>query len=80
LQQQISELTIQPVEQKVQFWQQLGQQMSHQTGPNSGIIDQNMAVYKLLPLISNTIQTICSNEQMMAQDMYRREGAYSRIF
>jgi len=73
LQQQISEVPIQPVEQKVSFWQNLGQQMNN-TGPNSGLVDQNMAVYKLLPLIQTTIKTICNNEGMMAQDLYRREG------
>lgn len=75
LQQQISQVSVQPVEQKVAFWQNLGQQMAS-TGPNSGIVDQNMAVFKLMPLISTTIKTICTNEAMMSQDLYRREGMF----
>ena len=79
LQAQISEVSIQPVEQKVSFWQNLGQQMLN-TGPNSGVVDQNMAVYKLLPLIKNTIKTICANESMMSQDLYRREGKFANQY
>lgn len=76
LQVQLVEVTIQPVEQKVAFWQSLGQTMSNQAGPNSGIIDSNMAVYKILPIIVTTIKTICQNETMLAQDLYRRESMY----
>jgi SCY1-like protein 1 len=79
LQQKLDEISIQPVEQKISFWQSLGQQMSS-TGPNSGVVDQNMAVYKILPLIQTTIKTICTNEGMLSQDLYRREGKCCSIF
>lgn len=79
LQQQLDELTVQPVEQKVSFWQNLGNQMTS-TGPNSGVVDQNMAEYKILPLIRNTITVICNSESMLSQDLYRREGMFSIVF
>jgi hypothetical protein len=74
LQLQLEEITIQPVEQKVMLWQNLGQQL--QT-PNA--LPKDVALYKVLPLIIHSIQTITSNESMLAQDMYRREGkVYTR--
>lgn len=69
LQRSILEITIQPVEQKIYSWQNLGQQMQQQ----SGVITKDVAKYKILPLIINTIQSTCSNESMLSQDIYRRE-------
>ena len=69
LQRSLLELPIQPLEQKINLWQNLGQQMQQQTGA----IPIDVAKYKILPLIISTIQSTCSNESMLAQDMYRRE-------
>ena len=68
MQLQLEEITIQPVEQKVQLWQQLGQQLQ------SGSMPKDVCLYKILPLVIQSLQTICNNESMLQQDMYRREG------
>jgi hypothetical protein len=68
LQLQLEEITVQPVEQKVRLWQDLG------TSLQNGHIPQDVALYKILPLVKASIQTICNNESMLTQDLYRREG------
>jgi SCY1-like protein 1 len=68
LQLQLEEITVQPVEQKVRLWQDLG------TSLQNGHIPQDVALYKVLPLVKASIQTICNNESMLTQDLYRREG------
>jgi SCY1-like protein 1 len=70
LQLQLEEITIQPVEQKVALWQNLGHQLQSGSG-----LPKDVALYKILPLVIHSIQTICGNESMLSQDMYRREGA-----
>jgi len=69
LQRSLLEISIQPVEQKIYLWQNLGQQMQQQ----NGVISKDVAKYKILPLILTTIQSTCGNESMLKQDMYRRE-------
>lgn len=69
LQCSLEQITVQPVEQKINLWQNLGNQLQQQTG----IIPKNVAKYKILPLIISTILTICGNESMLARDTYRRE-------
>eukprot|EP00531_Pseudo-nitzschia_arenysensis_P006514 CAMPEP_0116135868 /NCGR_PEP_ID=MMETSP0329-20121206/11422_1 /TAXON_ID=697910 /ORGANISM="Pseudo-nitzschia arenysensis, Strain B593" /LENGTH=822 /DNA_ID=CAMNT_0003630701 /DNA_START=114 /DNA_END=2582 /DNA_ORIENTATION=+ len=69
LQRSLQEITIQPIEQKINLWQNLGAQMQQQTG----VIPEDVAKYKILPLIITTIQTTCNNQNLLAQDMYRRE-------
>lgn len=69
LQRSLLELPIQPIEQKIHLWQNLGQQMQQ----GSGVIPEDVAKYKILPLIISTIQSTCNNESLLAQDMYRRE-------
>ena len=64
----LEEITIQPVEQKVVAWQNLGNCLQ------SGSLQKPVAVFKLLPLLKGSITTICSNEAMLSQDLYRREG------
>lgn len=64
----LEDLIIQPVEQKIQIWQNLGSSLQ------SGTIAKDVALYKLLTLIQNSIMTICGNEAMLVQDLYRREG------
>lgn len=68
LQKQFEEITIQPIDQKVALWQNLGLSMQ------AGLIPQDLALYKVLPLIQSSIQTTCTNESLMGQDLYRREG------
>jgi SCY1-like protein 1 len=64
LQQQLSELAIQPVEQKISFWQNINMMAG---------MSESVAVYKLLPLVQNNINTICSSESLLKQDLYKRE-------
>ena len=61
--QELTELQIQPVDQKLRFWQSL----------NMDDMDPSVAQFKILPLIQGTIRTICSSEPMLSQEMYRRE-------
>jgi len=60
---QLEELAVQPVENKLRFWQSL--QMDR--------MENNVAQYKLLPIIQSSITTICSSEALLSQDFYRRE-------
>ena len=39
----------------------------------TGVVPIAVAKYKILPMIISTIQSTCSNPNMLAQDMYRRE-------
>ena len=70
IQLQLEEFTVQPVEQKIAFWQNLTANMQ------AGLLPENLAVHKLMPLIQQSIQTICQSDSMRAQDMYRREGTF----
>lgn len=78
LQLQLEQLSVQSVEQKLAFWQNLSTAMSNTSNINNphstlSLINQGIAVYKILPLISSTISTICSNDNMLMQDFYRQE-------
>eukprot|EP00536_Pseudo-nitzschia_multiseries_P004027 jgi/Psemu1/295417/fgenesh1_pm.65_\ len=68
LQRSLQEISIQPVEQKINLWQNLGNRLQQ-----TGVIPVDVAKYKILPLIITTILTICGNEAMLAKDVYRRE-------
>jgi SCY1-like protein 1 len=70
MQLQLQEIQIQPVEQKVALWQQLG--LDLQSPQNK--IPKDVALHKILPLVISSCQIITNNESMLAQDMYRREG------
>ena len=72
LQRSLEEITIQPVEQKIQLWQYLGQHLQQ----GNDTIPKDVALYKILPLVVTTVKKICGNESMLSQDMYRREGMY----
>lgn len=73
LQKQFEEIQIQPIEQKVALWQNLGLSMQ------AGLIPEDLSVYKVLPLIQSSIQTTCTNDSMISQDLYRRESTYPFI-
>lgn len=60
---ELKEVQVQPVEQKLRFWQSL----------NMEKMDPNVAQFKILPLIQSTISSICGSDAMMSQDLYRRE-------
>jgi SCY1-like protein 1 len=76
MQLQLQEIQIQPVEQKVALWQQLGLDFQNQGGGSSNHqkIPKDVALHKILPLVVTECQTITNNESLLAQDMYRREG------
>ncbi|MGK3749362.1 MAG: SCY1-like protein 1 [Bacillariaceae sp.] len=76
LQRSLDEISIQPVEQKIQLWQNLGLQLQQQ----NGVIPKDVALYKILPLIITTVRATCGNESMLSQDMYRREGTLRQRF
>lgn len=80
LQLELEQLSVAPVEQKLAFWQNLGTQMNNKSkNPNYSsnnalsLINDGLAVYKVLPLIANSIRSICSNDSMLLQDFYRKE-------
>jgi SCY1-like protein 1 len=70
LQLQVEELSVQPVEQKVVFWQNLASKLE------AGGIPESVGVYKLLPIMKSSIETICNTESLRTQSMYRREGTF----
>jgi SCY1-like protein 1 len=72
LQLQLEELSVQPVEQKVVFWQDLARKLE------AGGVPESVAVYKLLPLMKSSIETICNTESLRTQSLYRREGTFMR--
>ena len=76
MQLQLQEIQIQPVEQKVALWQQLGTDLQNQ-GHGQRKIPKDVALHKILPLVITECQTITNNESLLAQDMYRREGMMS---
>ena len=65
---QLEEFTIQPVEQKILFWQNVTPQLPAQLLPHL------VVVFKILPLIQSEIETICGNESLRTQESYRKEG------
>lgn len=67
LQLQLEEFAVQPIDQKVAFWHNLLPSLQ------AGLIPNNVATYKLLPLMKQAIETTCNSDALKAQDMYRRE-------
>ena len=68
LQLTLEDLVVQPVEQKIALWQNLGRSMEN------GQIPKDVSLYKVLPMMQTATMTICTNEAMLTQDLYRREG------
>ena len=64
---QLEEFPVQPVEQKIAFWQNLTPNLQ------AGVLPESVAVHKILQLIESEVQTICGNETLRAQEMYRKE-------
>ena len=69
LQLQLEEFPVQPAPQKTAFWQNLTPQMQ------AGLLPENLVVYRLLPLMKSSIDTICQSDSMRTQDVFRKEGA-----
>jgi SCY1-like protein 1 len=63
LMQNLMELQVQPVDQKLRFWQSL----------NMEAIDPSVSKFKILPIVQSTITSICSSDVMSSQELYRRE-------
>jgi len=68
LQLQLEEFAVQPVEQKIMFWQNLTPNLQAE------LIPEQLAVHKLLPLMKTGIETNCLNEALRQQEVYRKEG------
>ena len=77
----LEEIQVQPVEQKIHFWNTTILPALTSQPPHGANISKPVAIYKILPYIKHTIETICSNESLRTQDMYRREGknCYSQL-
>lgn len=60
---ELEQIQVQPVEEKLRFWQVLDMET----------IDPNVAMHKVMPIVHNTIKTICNSDAMLSQDLYRRE-------
>lgn len=69
LQLQLEEFNVKPSEEKTAFWNTVKPQLQAQ------LIPANLARYKLLPLLKLSIQTICTNDALKAQDGFRKEVA-----
>ena len=70
LQLQLEEFTVQPVEQKVAFWQNMAPTLS------AGLIPSAQGKYKLLPLMKISIETICNSDALKSQQLYRSESTF----
>jgi SCY1-like protein 1 len=68
IQLQLEEFAVQPVEQKIGFWQNLTPSLQ------AGLYPPALAAYKIFPLMKTSLQTICSSETIRTQDLYRKEG------
>jgi SCY1-like protein 1 len=73
LQLQLEEFPVQSAEQKVGFWQNLTLNMQ------AGSIPETVVLYKLLPMMKQSIMTICTSDTMKTQDAFRREGTFAMV-
>jgi SCY1-like protein 1 len=70
---QLLEFAIEPVETKIGFWNNLMPSLQAQ------LIPEHMALYKILPLMKQSVQTICQSETIRTQELYRKEGMYELL-
>mmetsp|Transcript_36872 Transcript_36872/g.84166 ORF Transcript_36872/g.84166 Transcript_36872/m.84166 type:complete len:812 (+) Transcript_36872:184-2619(+) len=63
----LDEVMSKPVEEKIMFLQSLPDVL------NRGVLTENVAIHKILPLLVMGLQSTAKNEQAMAQDVNRRE-------
>jgi SCY1-like protein 1 len=73
LQLQLEQFAVVPVEQKIHFWNTVPPILQAQ------IVPPTVVLHKLLPLIQQEIETICGNESLRAQEIYRKEGTLYRF-
>jgi len=67
IQLQLLEFAVEPVETKIEFWKNLMPSLQAQ------LIPTQMAVYKILPLMKQSVQTICQSDSIRTQELYRKE-------
>ena len=70
LQLQLEEFAIQPIEQRIGFWQNLTPSL------RAGLVPMELAAYKIFPLMVTSLQTICSADSIRTQDLYRSECTF----
>ena len=63
----LDEVVSKPVEEKIMFLQSLPDVL------NRGVLNENVAIYKILPLLVRGLKACAGNEAAMAQDINRRE-------
>lgn len=68
----MTEFHVMPIEQKILFWNETVSSMIMPTTTTTRI-PTNVILQKILPLIKNEIVTICDNEMLRTQEMYRKE-------
>lgn len=82
LQMAMTEFHVMAIEQKIIFWNDtITSSLQQSTNLQSSsshriIIPSNVILQKVLPLIKNEIITICENEMLRTQELYRKEGAF----
>lgn len=64
----LDEVMTKPVEEKIMFLQSLPDVL------NRGVLNEDVAIHKILPLLVMGLKTTAGNEQAMSQDVNRREA------
>ena len=72
IQLQLLEFAVEPVETKTEFWKNLMLSLQAQ------LIPAQMAIHKILPLMKQEVQTICSSDSIRTEENYRKEGEWMR--
>ncbi|GKY95884.1 hypothetical protein MPSEU_000549000 [Mayamaea pseudoterrestris] len=67
LQLQLETLAVQPVEEKIAFWQTLLPQLQ------AKLIPDPVVMHKLLPMMKASIMTVCTSDVLKQQEVYRKE-------
>ena len=63
----LDEIMTKPVEEKIMFLQSLPDVL------NRGVLNKNVAIYKILPLLSGSLRVTAGNDAAMTQEVARRE-------
>ena len=64
-----TEFPVRTIEQKIATW-------TDTISPLVAQLPMRVVLYKLLPLMQQEITTICENESLKSQELYRKEGTY----
>lgn len=73
LQLQLEEFAVQPVEQKIGFWNNLTPSL------RAGLVPSPLAAYRIFPMMVTSLRTICTADSIRTQDLYRREGEFCAV-